>query len=89
MKTWIALLRGINVGGKHILPMKELVKLMESAGYSNIKTYIQSGNVVYQYATKPKKEIAVLIETKFGFKPDVFVLSQAERLQSSKPTSMP
>ena len=47
MKTWIALLRGINVGGKNIVPMKDLRDLLESNGYQNVRTYIQSGNVVY------------------------------------------
>ena len=48
METWVALLRGINVGGKNILPMKELVKLLETNGYTDVQTYIQSGNVVFQ-----------------------------------------
>ena len=48
MKTYIALLRGINVGGKHSLPMKELTQILVELGYENIKTYIQSGNVVFQ-----------------------------------------
>lgn len=78
MKTWIALLRGINVGGKHIVPMKELVKLMEAHGFSNVKTYIQSGNVVFRSSAKPKDEIGRLIEKEFGFKPEVFVLSGAD-----------
>jgi uncharacterized protein (DUF1697 family) len=78
MKTWIALLRGINVGGKNKLPMRELVKLMEADGFSNVKTYIQSGNVVFQSPTKPKDEIGRLIEKRFGFKPEVFVLSRAD-----------
>jgi len=75
MKTWIALLRGINVGGKHIVPMKELVELLESGGFANVKTYIQSGNVVFQSPAKPKDEISQLIEDRFGFKPSVFILS--------------
>ncbi len=75
MKTWIALLRGINVGGKHIIPMKELSKLLEEAGFAQVKTYIQSGNVVFQHATRPRDEIGQLIEGKFGFKPSVFILS--------------
>jgi uncharacterized protein (DUF1697 family) len=75
MKTWIALLRGINVGGKHLVPMKELVKLMEANAFSNVRTYIQSGNVICQYSTKPKDEIGRLIEKKYGFKPEVLVLS--------------
>ena len=48
MDTYIALFRGINVGGNNILPMVELVLVLEELGLSNIKTYIQSGNVVFQ-----------------------------------------
>jgi Protein of unknown function (DUF1697) len=44
MKTCVALLRGINVGGKNSLPMKELVKILELAGCRNVRTYIQSGS---------------------------------------------
>ncbi|MFI5289844.1 MAG: DUF1697 domain-containing protein, partial [Polyangia bacterium] len=43
----VALLRGINVGGKNALPMRELVGLFEEAGCSNVRTYIQSGNVLF------------------------------------------
>ena len=48
MKTYIALFRGINVGGKNILPMKELVELLENLGSRSVKTYIGSGNAVFQ-----------------------------------------
>lgn len=75
MKTWIALLRGINVGGKHIVSMKELRALLEANGFTNVKTYIQSGNVILQSPTKPEDEIGRLIEKKFGFRPHVFALS--------------
>lgn len=78
MKTWIALLRGINVGGKHIVPMKELRNLLEESGYTNVKTYIQSGNVVFESASKPIGEIGQLIEGRFGFKPSVFMLSASD-----------
>ncbi len=44
--TYIALLRGINVGGKNKLPMKQLAKLCEDIGCDNVRTYIQSGNVL-------------------------------------------
>jgi len=43
----VALLRGINVGGKNKLPMKRLVALLEEAGCRDVRTYIQSGNAVY------------------------------------------
>ena len=46
MASWIALFRGINVGGKNVLPMKDLVALLESLGCEDVKTYIQSGNAV-------------------------------------------
>lgn len=75
MKTHIALLRGINVGGNNILPMKELVSLMEASGYKSVKTYIQSGNIVYQSEDNDNEKLSSLIEQKFGFKPYVFVLS--------------
>lgn len=78
MKTWIALLRGINVGGKHLVAMKELIKLMEAKGFTEVKTYIQSGNVVFKSQSKPKDEIAELIHKKYGFKPEVFILSEAD-----------
>lgn len=49
--NWIALFRGINVGGNNILPMKDLRTLLEKLGCENIKTYIQSGNVVCMHST--------------------------------------
>ncbi len=78
MNTWIALLRGINVGGHNIVPMKELVKLLEATGFEQVKTYIQSGNVVFQSAGEPAALIGPLMEKQFGFKPDVFLLSGAD-----------
>jgi len=78
MKTWITLLRGINVGGRHIVPMKELRHLLEDNGYANVRTYIQSGNVVLESARKPKDDIGAMIESKYGFKPDVLVLSKEQ-----------
>jgi uncharacterized protein (DUF1697 family) len=45
--THIALLRGINVGGKNALPMKELSAILEGAGCTEVRTYIQSGNAVF------------------------------------------
>jgi uncharacterized protein (DUF1697 family) len=45
--TYVALLRGINVGGKNLLPMKDLVGIFVQAGCTNVRTYIQSGNVLF------------------------------------------
>ena len=78
MNTFIALLRGINVGGNNILPMRNLVELLESLGLSQVKTYIQSGNVVFQSESKNSAELANQISTaigkSFGFMPQVMIL---------------
>ena len=79
MQTWIALLRGINVGGNNILPMKDLRRILEGLGYESVLTYIQSGNCVFRSAidapVKLEDEIGSGIEKQFGFRPHVFVLS--------------
>jgi uncharacterized protein (DUF1697 family) len=46
MKTYVILLRGINVGGKNKIPMAQLKRLLEEQGFEDVVTYIQSGNVV-------------------------------------------
>jgi uncharacterized protein (DUF1697 family) len=86
VNTYIALLRGINVGGKNILPMKELVVLLEDMRYENLQTYIQSGNVVFQSKEKvgPKDaaEISRRVLEKKGFKPQVLILTEAALLSA-------
>ena len=47
MPNYVALLRGINVGGKNLLPMKDLSRLFAEAGCADVRTYIQSGNVLF------------------------------------------
>lgn len=86
MNTYIALLRGINIGGNHILPMKELVAILETLGFENIQTYIQSGNVVFRsgkkIGAKDAAEISGAIFRKKGFEPKVLLLS-AKQLQDA------
>jgi len=82
MATWIVLLRGVNIGGKHIVPMKKLRELLENAGFSDIKTYIQSGNCVFRSQIADRTHIADTvsgaIEAEFGFRPTAFVLTPGE-----------
>ncbi len=59
METIISILRGINVGGKNKIPMAELKAIYEKAGFKNVTTYIQSGNVVF---SADKKELSTLPE---------------------------
>lgn len=82
MDTYIALLRGINVGGHNILPMLELVTMLEEIGLSQIKTYIQSGNVVFQSEARKRVElsqkIGAAIEQRRGFAVQVMILDVNE-----------
>jgi uncharacterized protein (DUF1697 family) len=78
MNTHIVLFRGVNVGGKNLLPMKELVALLENAGAKKVRTYIQSGNAVFQSAEKNpsqlSKRLADEIKTRLAFEPQFLLL---------------
>jgi uncharacterized protein (DUF1697 family) len=86
MTTWIGLLRGINVGGNNILPMKKLTTDLESLKLKNVRTYIQSGNIVFDATAKTAKSLSKMIgdkiETEHGFRPQLLVLS-CETLQDA------
>lgn len=78
MSTYVALFRGINVGGKHILPMRDLRGILESVGCENIQTYIQSGNAVFSAIATTEslaEAISAAIENDFGFAPQVLLLT--------------
>ncbi len=91
MNIYVALLRGINVGGRNTLPMKELVALLEDLGCLNVRTYIQSGNVVLQSTGKSlsalAKQIGLKIKKHSGFEPHVLLLQlkDLERAISANP----
>lgn len=78
MRTWIALLRGVNVGGKNKLPMAELRTVLAAIGLADVQTYIQSGNVVFRSAAKSAGGLATRIRNaiheRFGFEPQVIVI---------------
>ncbi|MBC7852204.1 MAG: DUF1697 domain-containing protein [Pirellulaceae bacterium] len=86
MPRWIALFRGINVGGNNVLPMKELVGHLEALKLKDVRSYIQSGNVVFDTGEKNAqslaKKITQRIEREHGFGPQVLLLSR-EELQSA------
>ena len=76
--TWIVLLRGVNVGGRHRLPMAALRELLAEVGFENVRTYIQSGNIVLDSPDGDRDSVARsvrdVIEERFGFAPHTFVL---------------
>jgi uncharacterized protein (DUF1697 family) len=64
--TYIAFLRGINVGGKNKLPMKELAAIFVDAKCNNVRTYIQSGNVIFTAAPPVAKTLAQRISAQIA-----------------------
>jgi uncharacterized protein (DUF1697 family) len=65
---YVALLRGINVGGNHKIEMKRLRKIFEALGYMNISTYLNSGNVVFETNKKSiLRDVSSALEKEFGF----------------------
>lgn len=80
--AYVALLRGINVGGKHCLPMKDLAALFEQAGCRAVRTWIQSGNVVFRAPASVARLAPALVERaireRYGFAAPVIARSAAE-----------
>ena len=77
------MLRGINVGGKRKILMADLRQLFEKLGYSNISTYIQSGNVIFDYdriveAKELEEKIQEAIFDTYGFEVPVIIRSVNE-----------
>ncbi len=82
--SFAALLRGVNVGGKNRLPMKDLAEMFVAAGCTDVRTLIQSGNVVFRTSPKQALKVPDLVGTqitsRFGFRSPV-VLRTEEQLE--------
>ncbi len=82
MKTYIALLRGINVSGQKKIKMADLTEMMRLLGLQQIQTYIQSGNIVFSTTESDQQDLARSIEeaiaTTFGFEVCVLVKTQRQ-----------
>lgn len=80
--TWLALLRGINVVGKNKVPMKALASALETAGFQAVRTYIQSGNIVFRSSSGDPgalaRKIERLVARRFACAPAVLVISRSE-----------
>ena len=80
MKRYGALLRGINISGKNKVVMAELKKKIESLMFENVKTYLNSGNVIFssreENSEKITKQIEEMLKKNYDFKIPVFVLEQ-------------
>lgn len=82
MPTYIALLRGINVSGQKLIKMEDLRNYFVKHGYANVKTYIQSGNVIFesskQNSEKLSKKLEHQLASSLGYTVPVIALSQKE-----------
>ncbi len=80
--TWVALLRAVNVGGNNKLPMKDFATMLESLGYRHVRTYIQSGNAVFQAKERSADAVGAEIEKKiasrFGLRVPVVIREGGE-----------
>jgi uncharacterized protein (DUF1697 family) len=91
MQSFVALLRGINVGGNNPLPMRDFVRLLQALGARDVKTYIQSGNAVFRMtgaqSDKLAAQFASAIQREFSFEPLVLVmlLEQLEQAIAHNP----
>jgi len=82
MASHVALLRGINVGGRNKVPMADLREVVAALGHTGVTTYIQSGNVLFTTADTDTAKLAAALETaiedRFGLWSSVVVLSREE-----------
>ncbi|MFK8045494.1 MAG: DUF1697 domain-containing protein [Crocinitomicaceae bacterium] len=92
MKTYVLLLRGINVGGHKRLLMNDLKLMLAKLGFLNSTTYIQSGNVVFQFCNLDsisdlENKVAKKIYETFGFEVPVVIVSKSamQRIVDSNP----
>jgi len=93
MKTYIALFRGINVGGNHMLPMKDLKLILERQDCLDVRTYIQSGNVVFRSAESDVRRLAgrltAAVGKSHGFEPHVLLLTRSELESAARGNPFP
>ncbi len=82
LHKYLALLRGINVGGNNIIRMVDLKASFEAMGFSAVVTYIQSGNVIFDSAETNRQKLITLIEQhlseRFSFKARIVLVTRAQ-----------
>jgi uncharacterized protein (DUF1697 family) len=89
--NYVALLRGVNVGGKNIIKMNELKIIFEKMNLSDVKTYIQSGNVIFNDFEKNKLKLLRKLENKLSktlnneIRVSLLTLSEMEKVINMKP----
>ena len=91
LEAYVALLRGINVGGKNKLPVRDLTALCAEAGCADVRCYVQSGNIVFESTATDARgipaRIATQIAERFGFRIPIALrtLEQLKRVVGNNP----
>lgn len=79
---FLALLRGINVGGKNIIPKEALKECFEDCGFDNVRTYIQSGNILFRSQVKSTKQLVEVVQARlserFAYEAQATILSKRQ-----------
>lgn len=82
MNRYLALLRGINVGGKNLIKMADLAACVQGLGFTNVRTYIQSGNVIFDTNETDRQRVVNLLESAiskaFDYEASVVIRSDQE-----------
>ncbi|MGN0020025.1 MAG: DUF1697 domain-containing protein [Sphingobacterium hotanense] len=81
MNTFVIFLRAVNVSGKNLIKMAELKEVLANATFTNVQTYIQSGNIILNSplsAAATEKEVACLIRKHFNYDVTTFVLTEEQ-----------
>jgi len=93
LATWIGLFRGINVGGRNIIQMAKLREIIEPLGCENARTYIQSGNLVFESKSKNSravtKRILDAVENEFDIRPNLLLVTAEEFLEAKSKNPFP
>lgn len=93
MQTYIALFRGINVGGRNTIKMADLKELLEGLCLKDVNSYIQSGNVVFRSDPVDTallgETISATIADNYNFKPKVLILEKEEFIQAMEANPFP
>lgn len=93
MHFWVMLLRGINVGGNNVMPMKQLTSMLNELGCVDVQTYIQSGNVLLQHSESDSQvlthHMTAMMHQTFGFEPKVLLLTLEQFQQAAANNPFP
>lgn len=91
MPQYLALLRGINVGGKAVIKMKDLKSCFKAMGFSDVETFIQSGNILFKSDKRDSTELTAMIERaltkQFNYPSRVLIIThkQLKKIVSEAP----